>query len=53
MLRCHKTNDIHKFCVHCGEKLLDDMQLKLIKDNSAPYCLNCGRPVKKGQLRCE
>lgn len=51
--KCHKRNDIHKFCIYCGHKLLDDNQIRLILDNPEPYCLNCGRPVKKGQAKCE
>ena len=51
--KCHKPNDIHKFCVYCGQKLLDDEQIRLILDNPEPYCLNCGRTVKKGQTKCE
>ena len=51
--KCHKGNDIHKFCVYCGHKILDDEQLKLMKNIPEPYCLNCGRPVKKGQSKCE
>lgn len=51
--KCHERNDIHKFCVHCGHKLLDDDQIRLILDNPQPYCLNCGRLVEKGQKKCE
>ena len=50
---CNKINDVHKFCVFCGHKLLDDEQIELILDNPDPYCLNCGRPVKKNQAKCE
>jgi len=50
---CHKTNEVHKFCIYCGHKLLDDEQIRVIQDNPEPYCLNCTRPVKKGQGICE
>lgn len=50
---CHKMNDIHKFCVYCGNKLLDDDKIRLILDNPKPYCINCGRIVNKGQAKCE
>ena len=50
---CHKLNEVHKFCVFCGHKLLDDEQIELILDNPDPYCLNCGRSVKKNQTNCE
>lgn len=50
---CHKMNEVHKFCIYCGHKLLDDKQIELILDNPEPYCLNCGRPIKKGQSKCE
>ena len=50
---CHNVNDMNKFCIHCGHKLMDDDQLSLIRDNSEAYCLNCGRTVKKGQGSCE
>lgn len=50
---CHKMNEVHKFCIYCGHELLDDDQIKLILDNPEPYCLNCGRKVEKGQVRCE
>lgn len=50
---CHKRNDIQKFCIYCGHQLLDDEQIKLMTDNPEPYCLNCGRPVGKGQEKCE
>lgn len=47
-------NDIHKFCVYCGNELLiSDEQINLFRDNTEPYCLNCGRPVKKNQTNCE
>lgn len=51
--KCHKINDIHKFCVYCGHNLLDDNQIKLMTENPDPYCLNCGRPVKIDQEKCE
>ena len=51
--RCHKRNDIQKFCIYCGHKMLDDEQIKLMTDNPEPYCLNCGRHVGKGQANCE
>lgn len=51
--KCHKRNDLHKFCIYCGHKLLDDDQIGLILDNPEQYCLNCGRLVKKGQKKCE
>lgn len=50
---CHKLNDINKFCIHCGHKLLDDEQIRLFLDNPEAYCLNCGRRVEKGQGSCE
>ena len=46
---CHKKNEMHKFCIHCGHKLLDDDQ---ILDDPQPYCLNCGQGVEKGQKMC-
>lgn len=50
---CNNLNDVHKFCIYCGEKLLDDDQFKLITEDTNPTCLNCGRPVKKNQKKCE
>ncbi|MBQ9025807.1 MAG: hypothetical protein IJ104_05460 [Methanobrevibacter sp.] len=51
---CHKMNEIHKFCVYCGEKLpIDDNQIRLMNDNPEAYCLNCGRPAMKGQKKCD
>lgn len=50
---CRKMNEIHKFCVYCGKRLpIDDDQIKLMSDKPEASCLNCGRPVKKGQTRC-
>jgi predicted nucleic acid-binding Zn ribbon protein len=47
-------NEIHKFCVYCGKRLpLDDEQIKLMTSKPEVSCLNCGRPVKKGQIRCD
>ena len=52
--RCLKMNGIQKFCIYCGERLLlDDDQIKLMLDEPEATCLNCGRPVKKGQTRCD
>ncbi len=51
---CRKMNEMHKFCVFCGKQLIsDDDKIKLIKDNPDPYCLNCGRPVKRDQTKCD
>lgn len=51
---CYKLNDIQKFCIYCGKELLiSDEQIKLMKNTSKPYCLNCGRPVEIGQTKCE
>lgn len=50
---CHKLNNINKFCIYCGHKLLDDDQISLFLDNPEAYCLNCGRTVEKGQKSCE
>lgn len=51
---CHKLNDIHKFCVYCGKELpINDERIRLMNDNPEAYCLNCGRPAKKGQTKCE
>ena len=51
---CHKMNDVHKFCVYCGKKLpVDDDMIKQMNDNCEPYCLNCGRAYKKGQIKCK
>ena len=50
---CHKINEIHKFCIYCGHKLLDDDQIRLSLDKPEAYCLNCGRTVKKCQRSCE
>ena len=50
---CHKRNEVQKFCIYCGHRLLGDEEIELIFDNPEPYCLNCGRPVKRGQLNCE
>ena len=51
---CGKTNKIHKFCVFCGEKLpIGDDQIRLMTGKPEASCLNCGRPVKKGQAKCE
>ena len=51
--KCHKLNDIQKFCIFCGERLLNEEQLRLTRENPEPYCLNCARPVKKNQARCD
>ena len=51
--KCHKQNGIQKFCIYCGHQLLDTEQIELIRENPEPYCLNCGRPVKKDQTKCE
>ena len=51
--KCHKMNDIHKFCIYCGHQLLDTEQIELIQENPDAYCLSCGRPVKKDQKKCE
>ena len=51
--KCHKRNDIQKFCIYCGHRLLDTEQIELILENPEPYCLNCGRPVAKDQTKCE
>lgn len=52
--KCHKMNDINKFCIFCGEKLpITEERIKLMNDNPEPYCLNCGRSVEKGQAKCE
>ncbi len=51
--KCRKPNDIHKFCIYCGEKLLDDDEIRLRLENTDPYCLNCGKIVKKGDAICE
>ena len=53
MPNCYKRNEIHKFCIYCGHNLLDDDQIRLILENPEPYCLNCGRTVKKGQMSCK
>ena len=50
---CYKLNDIQKFCIYCGRKLLDDEQIRQILDDPNPYCLNCGRPAKRNQIKCE
>ena len=50
---CHKKNEVHKFCIYCGHKLMDDDQIRLIQDNPGPHCLNCGRKVEKGQMSCK
>ena len=50
---CEKTNDLNKFCIFCGHKLLGDSQTRLIKDNPEPVCLNCGKAVTEGQMKCE
>ena len=50
---CHKINDVHKFCIYCGHKLLEDEEIELIQDNPEPYCLNCGRHVKNNQSKRE
>ena len=52
-LKCHKINDIQKFCIYCGARLpVNDEEIRLAHDNPKPYCLNCGRPVEKGQSDC-
>ena len=52
--KCSKLNDPHKFCIFCGNKLpVSDDELELMKENPEPTCLNCGRPVEKGQTRCQ
>ena len=50
---CEKTNDLNKFCIYCGHKLLSDSQTGLISDVPEPKCLNCGRQVREGQVKCE
>ncbi|MDO5832884.1 MAG: zinc ribbon domain-containing protein [Methanobrevibacter sp.] len=50
---CNRLNGITKTCSHCGGQMLTDEQIKLIRDNPEPYCLNCGRPVEVGQAKCE
>ena len=50
---CRKMNEIHKFCVYCGKRLpIDDYQIRLMTEKPEASCLNCGRPVNKGQTRC-
>ena len=50
---CRKMNEIHKFCVYCGKELpISDEQIKLMTEKPEASCLNCGRPVNKGQTRC-
>lgn len=51
--KCHKRNDIQKFCIYCGHRLLNTEQIELILENPEAYCLNCGRAVKKDQAKCE
>ncbi|WP_298525565.1 hypothetical protein [uncultured Methanobrevibacter sp.] len=51
--KCFKFNEMQKFCIYCGEKLLDDEQLRLMRENPNAYCLNCARPVKEDQVKCE
>lgn len=52
--KCSKLNETNRFCIFCGEKLpLVDIQISLMKENPQSTCLNCGRPVEKGQLECE
>jgi predicted nucleic acid-binding Zn ribbon protein len=51
--KCLKRNGLNKFCIYCGQKLLDDEQIRLILDNPEPYCLNCGRLVENDQKKCE
>ncbi len=50
---CNKTNDLNKFCIYCGHKLLGDNQTRLIHDSPEPLCLNCGRPFSEDQVKCE
>lgn len=50
---CHKVNDIQKFCIYCGGRLLDDYQIKMLTGTPEPYCLNCGRLVEIGKRKCE
>ena len=47
--KCHKKNGRYNFCTYCGEKLSIDINTE-VQD---PYCLNCARPVEKGQKNCE
>jgi hypothetical protein len=47
-------NDAHKFCIYCGKELpVDEDKIRLISENPDASCLNCGRPVRKGQMKCE
>ena len=50
---CHRQNEVQKFCIFCGERLIDDEHFRLMEENPEPTCLNCGRLVLKGQIRCE
>ena len=52
---CRKLNDLNNYCVYCGKKLPEDKvnALRNIDKHSHPYCLNCGRPVERGQTECE
>ena len=52
--RCLKKNGIQKFCIYCGERLpIDEDQIRLMLEEPDASCLNCGRPVKRGQTRCD
>ena len=52
--RCRKMNDLQKFCIYCGGKLpVDDDKIRLMGEKPEASCLNCGRPVEKGQVKCE
>ena len=51
--KCRKLNDVQKFCIYCGEKLpVSDEEIRINRSETDPYCLNCGRPVKRGQTNC-
>lgn len=51
--KCKRYTDVAKFCMFCGKPLLDEEHFKLMNNNPAPSCLNCGRPVQKAQKKCD
>lgn len=50
---CGRLNNIQKFCVFCGKRLLSDEQIQAMSQKPEPVCLNCGRPAERGQTVCD
>jgi hypothetical protein len=50
---CGKMNEMQKFCIFCSRQMIDDSRFELMVENPEPYCLNCGRPVREDQLKCD